>query len=101
MLLRRCLLWLLRSSAKLLLRKLLWHELTLSSKLRIPEPLRRLTLKLWSPKGLLLLVAVSSLLLALLLWPASKLSHAWMLRIPLPLASLLWHEALLWKSLGI
>ena len=91
---------LVRRSVKLLLRKLLLHKLTLSSKLRIPESLRRLTLKLRSPKGLLLLVTFSSLLLALLLLPASKLAHAWVLRIPLA-PSLRWHEALLWKSLGI
>ena len=94
---------LLRRSAKLLLRKLLGHELSLSSKLRIPESLRRLTLKLRMTKGLLLLVTISSLLLSLLLlWPSSKLAHSWVLGITLT-SPLGWHEALwmLWKSLGI
>ena len=86
-----------------MLRKLLGHELSLSSKLRIPESLRRLTLKLRMTKGLLLLVTISSLLLSLLLlWPSSKLAHSWVLGITLA-SSLRWHEALwmLWKSLGI
>ena len=81
----------------LLLRKLLWHELTLAAKLRIPEPRRRLTLELWVTKAglllLLLLIDFSSLLLTLLL-PSSKLTHPWVLGIP----SSLW---MLWKSLGI
>ena len=87
---------LLRRSAKLLLRKLLGHELSLSSKLRIPESLRRLTLKLRMTKGLLLLVTISSLLLSLLLlllWPSSKLAHSWVLGITLT-SSLRWHQAL-------
>ena len=99
---------LLRWSTKLLLllRKLLWHELTLTAKLRIHESRRRLALQLWVTKAvlwllLLLLIVFSSLLLTLLL-PSSKLAHPWMLGIPLA-SSLRWHEALwmLWKSLGI
>ena len=85
----------------LLLRKLLWHELTLTAKLRIHESWRRLALELWVTKALLMLIVLSSLLLTLLL-PSSKLTHSWMLGIALA-SSLRRHEALwmLWKSLGI